>query len=229
MAHGKPVVATVGRRPARPRRRRRDRARRPAARSGRAAGGARPAARGPELCARASAPPAASGCASTSRGRPRRTRRSRRTRTRSKPSRRRPRASISRLSVDRGSRLASLSRSLRTSTAACAVFWLSRHRVALRTDGSGNRRQPGFQLRPRQGARRSHGDRRPNPPRGGRCAGIADVAYLEGHYYAAKAPGLAFVTLPAYLGLRSLGMRTERRSDEHALGARSVGMRFRSP
>lgn len=35
-----------------------------------------------------------------------------------------------------------------------------------------------------------------------------DLSYFEGHYYAAKAPGLAFVTLPAYLALESAGVRT---------------------
>ena len=35
-----------------------------------------------------------------------------------------------------------------------------------------------------------------------------DVSYFEGHYYSNKAPGLAFVTLPAYLALDSTGAGT---------------------
>jgi hypothetical protein len=38
--------------------------------------------------------------------------------------------------------------------------------------------------------------------------GTPDVAWFNGHYYAAKAPGLALLTLPEYLLLRSVGMRT---------------------
>ena len=38
--------------------------------------------------------------------------------------------------------------------------------------------------------------------------GTPDVAWFDGHYYSAKAPGLAFATLPAYLALRTAGMRT---------------------
>jgi hypothetical protein len=33
-----------------------------------------------------------------------------------------------------------------------------------------------------------------------------DVSYVDGHYYAAKAPGLAFVSLPAYAALRAAGL-----------------------
>jgi hypothetical protein len=33
-----------------------------------------------------------------------------------------------------------------------------------------------------------------------------DVAYYRGHYYAAKAPGLAFVDLPLYVALRGVGI-----------------------
>src|SRR6059036_1269894 len=32
-----------------------------------------------------------------------------------------------------------------------------------------------------------------------------DVAYIDGHYYAAKAPGLAVFTLPWYFALRATG------------------------
>jgi hypothetical protein len=35
-----------------------------------------------------------------------------------------------------------------------------------------------------------------------------DTATFEGHLYAVKAPGLAFASLPAYLGVEALGMRT---------------------
>lgn len=35
-----------------------------------------------------------------------------------------------------------------------------------------------------------------------------DLSYFEGHYYAAKAPGLAFATVPAYLALDGAGVRT---------------------
>jgi hypothetical protein len=35
-----------------------------------------------------------------------------------------------------------------------------------------------------------------------------DVDYFEGHYYAAKAPGLAFTTLPLFVILKEAGMRT---------------------
>jgi hypothetical protein len=38
--------------------------------------------------------------------------------------------------------------------------------------------------------------------------GTGDVAEFEGHTYAAKAPGLALVSLPAYLAVRATGMRT---------------------
>lgn len=34
-----------------------------------------------------------------------------------------------------------------------------------------------------------------------------DVAWVNGHYYAAKAPGLAFVTLPIYVALDATGLR----------------------
>ena len=34
-----------------------------------------------------------------------------------------------------------------------------------------------------------------------------DVAWIDGHFYAAKAPGLALATLPAYLALDRLGLR----------------------
>jgi hypothetical protein len=34
-----------------------------------------------------------------------------------------------------------------------------------------------------------------------------DVSYLDGHYYTAKAPGLALATLPWYLGLEAAGLR----------------------
>ena len=33
-----------------------------------------------------------------------------------------------------------------------------------------------------------------------------DTAYVDGHYYAAKAPGLALATVPWYLGLRAAGV-----------------------
>jgi hypothetical protein len=36
----------------------------------------------------------------------------------------------------------------------------------------------------------------------------ADVAYFDGHYYSNKAPGLAFLVLPAYVALDALGVRT---------------------
>jgi hypothetical protein len=36
----------------------------------------------------------------------------------------------------------------------------------------------------------------------------SDVDFFEGHYYAAKAPGLAFTTLPLFLVLERAGMRT---------------------
>jgi len=35
-----------------------------------------------------------------------------------------------------------------------------------------------------------------------------DISYFEGHYYANKAPGLAFVVLPAYLALDAVGVRS---------------------
>jgi hypothetical protein len=35
-----------------------------------------------------------------------------------------------------------------------------------------------------------------------------DLAYFEGHYYSNKAPGLALVTLPAFLALDAMGVRT---------------------
>ena len=35
----------------------------------------------------------------------------------------------------------------------------------------------------------------------------SDVSYVDGHYYTAKAPGLALVTLPWYLGLEAAGLR----------------------
>jgi hypothetical protein len=38
--------------------------------------------------------------------------------------------------------------------------------------------------------------------------GSGDVARFEGHVYAAKAPGLAFVSLPAFLVVEATGMRT---------------------
>jgi hypothetical protein len=34
-----------------------------------------------------------------------------------------------------------------------------------------------------------------------------DVSWMDGHYYAAKAPGLAFATLPVYLVLDTLGLK----------------------
>jgi hypothetical protein len=36
----------------------------------------------------------------------------------------------------------------------------------------------------------------------------ADFAYRDGHYYSNKAPGLAFLVLPVYLGLDAVGFRT---------------------
>jgi hypothetical protein len=38
--------------------------------------------------------------------------------------------------------------------------------------------------------------------------GVGDASIFDGHYYSNKAPGLAFVTLPAFLALDAAGMRT---------------------
>ena len=38
--------------------------------------------------------------------------------------------------------------------------------------------------------------------------GTGDVTLVNGHYYSNKAPGLAFVTLPAFVVVDALGMRT---------------------
>jgi hypothetical protein len=38
--------------------------------------------------------------------------------------------------------------------------------------------------------------------------GTGDISFFEGHYYSNKAPGLAFASMPAYLGLEAIGMRT---------------------
>ena len=41
-----------------------------------------------------------------------------------------------------------------------------------------------------------------------------DAAYIDGHYYAAKAPGLAMFTLPWYGALRAVGLQGERLATE---------------
>jgi hypothetical protein len=38
--------------------------------------------------------------------------------------------------------------------------------------------------------------------------GTGDISRFEGHYYSNKAPGLAFATMPSYLVLEAVGMRT---------------------
>lgn len=38
--------------------------------------------------------------------------------------------------------------------------------------------------------------------------GTPDVSYVDGHYYSNKAPGLAFLTLPLYMGLAAAGVET---------------------
>ena len=50
-----------------------------------------------------------------------------------------------------------------------------------------------------------------------------DVSWFEGHYYAAKAPGLAFVTLPAYVVLDATGLK-ERLAQAPGATDEAVGM-----
>jgi hypothetical protein len=50
-----------------------------------------------------------------------------------------------------------------------------------------------------------------------------DVSWFEGHYYAAKAPGLAFVTLPAYVVLDATGLK-ERMARAPGAADEAVGM-----
>ena len=58
-------------------------------------------------------------------------------------------------------------------------------------------------------------------PRIDRYAGeTCDTAYIDGHYYAAKAPGLALLTLPWYAGAPARGPRRRLRADGLARGRR---------
>lgn len=50
-----------------------------------------------------------------------------------------------------------------------------------------------------------------------------DVAWVDGHYYAAKAPGLAFATLPAFVVLERTGLK-ERMADAPDATGEAVGM-----
>jgi hypothetical protein len=43
------------------------------------------------------------------------------------------------------------------------------------------------------------------------AAETCDTAYIDGHYYAAKAPGLALLTVPWYAGLRLVGIAVDNR------------------
>ena len=56
-----------------------------------------------------------------------------------------------------------------------------------------------------------------------------DVTEHGGHLYAAKAPGLAMFSLPAYVVLEKLGVDTDGGYDKHSLGASPLGGGDSSP
>ena len=67
--------------------------------------------------------------------------------------------------------------------------------------------EPKRALRARARARRRYADDRQEPDEIGEL-GTGDVTLVDGHYYSNKAPGLAFVTLPAFAVVEATGMRT---------------------
>jgi hypothetical protein len=54
----------------------------------------------------------------------------------------------------------------------------------------------------------------------------ADVSWFKGHYYAAKAPGLAFATLPLYFVLDTLGIKEAVAKTAPGSTDRTVGMHW---